>query len=180
MMKIERENMYNENLNTPITPDTKVGELLETYPGLENVLIDIAPVFSKLKNPVLRKTIAKVTSLKQAAVVGNVSLGEMVNRLRSAAGQDSLVTEPGSEWQNEEKTEISATVKVYDARYDLEYGEHPAGKVFSEVSKLTEGETYLLITPFVPAPLIDKLKDKGYKAVSRKVSNNKFETYFSK
>jgi len=33
----------------PITPKTKVAELLENYPSLEQELIDIAPEFSKLK-----------------------------------------------------------------------------------------------------------------------------------
>ncbi|MCU0409486.1 MAG: DUF1858 domain-containing protein, partial [Bacteroidales bacterium] len=56
-----------------ISPRTKVGELLEAYPKLEAKLIETAPVFSKLKNPVLRKTITKVTSLKKAALVANIS-----------------------------------------------------------------------------------------------------------
>jgi len=47
-----------------ITPDVKVAELLREYPQLEDKLIEIAPVFVKLKNPILRKTISKVTTLK--------------------------------------------------------------------------------------------------------------------
>ncbi len=50
-----------------ITPQTKVKELLDAYPELEPVLIDMAPAFKKLRNPVLRRTIARVTSIKQAA-----------------------------------------------------------------------------------------------------------------
>jgi len=42
-----------------ITPQIKVAELLETYPQLEEVLIDLSPTFKKLKNPVLRRTIAR-------------------------------------------------------------------------------------------------------------------------
>ena len=32
-----------------ITPQTKVGELLETYPELEEVLVALAPPFKKLR-----------------------------------------------------------------------------------------------------------------------------------
>ena len=53
-----------------ITPQTKVGELLTAYPELEDLLIEIAPAFKKLRKPVLRRTVAKVTSLAQAARVG--------------------------------------------------------------------------------------------------------------
>ena len=65
-----------------ITPDTKIGALLEAYPQLEEKLIELAPAFRKLKNPILRKTVAKVTSIRQAARVGGVPVGEMVNQLQ--------------------------------------------------------------------------------------------------
>ena len=80
--------MFKESMEKVIiTPETKIYDLLENYPALENKLIEIAPVFSKLKNPVLRRTIAKVTSIKQAALVGNVSLNHLVNELRKEVGQ---------------------------------------------------------------------------------------------
>ncbi|HOK52235.1 MAG TPA: DUF1858 domain-containing protein [Bacteroidales bacterium] len=42
----------------PITPQTKVGELLEAYPQLEAKLLELSPKFGHLKNPVLRRTVA--------------------------------------------------------------------------------------------------------------------------
>jgi hypothetical protein len=53
----------------PILPSTKVATLLDRYPELENVLIELAPPFKKLKNPFLRKGVAKVASLRHAATV---------------------------------------------------------------------------------------------------------------
>ncbi|MGD8491813.1 MAG: DUF1858 domain-containing protein, partial [Anaerolineae bacterium] len=52
---------------TIIAPKTKVAELISAYPQLEQVLIDYVPAFEKLKNPVLRKTVARITTLQQAA-----------------------------------------------------------------------------------------------------------------
>jgi len=69
-----------------ITPQMKVGQLLDAYPELEDVLIGIAPEFARLRNPVLRQTVARVTSLQQAAQVGGVGLGDLIARLRAAAG----------------------------------------------------------------------------------------------
>ena len=34
----------------PITPQTKVAELLDAYPELEDVLVEMAPPFKKLRN----------------------------------------------------------------------------------------------------------------------------------
>ncbi|MEW6506829.1 MAG: DUF1858 domain-containing protein [Bacteroidota bacterium] len=162
-----------------ITPKTLVGDLLNAYPELEEKLIEIAPVFKKLKNPVLRKTIAKVTTLKQAAVVGNVSISEMINRLRKAVDQEEtlLIEEPSAvkpkpDWVKNDKIKFE-----YDASIDLESGIHPAAKVTKDVLQLQGDEIYLLITPFIPAPLIKILEDKGLVTFTEKRSESSFYTY---
>ena len=53
-----------------ITPKTKIYDLFEGYPQLEDILIGSAPEFKKLKNPVLRKTITSITNIGQAAIIG--------------------------------------------------------------------------------------------------------------
>jgi Domain of unknown function (DUF1858)/Transposase DDE domain len=74
----------------PILPSTKVATLLDRYPELEDVLIGLAPPFKKLKNPLLRKGVAKVASLKHAAAVGGISVSDLVNTLRAAVGQEAI------------------------------------------------------------------------------------------
>ena len=73
-----------------ITPKTKVGELLDAYPELEPVLMNLAPAFKKLKNPVLRKTVGKVATLQQAASLGGIQVTEIINTLRAEVGQESF------------------------------------------------------------------------------------------
>ena len=68
-----------------ITPKTKIYDLLEAYPELEEKLVEAAPQFRKLKNPMLRKTIARVTTLGQAAIIGGVKVEQLINKLREAA-----------------------------------------------------------------------------------------------
>ena len=172
----------DENQKFDITPKTKVGELLDRFPHLEEALIDIAPAFKKLRNPILRKTIARVTSLSQAAKVGNVGLGEMINRLRSEAGMqesgdfksgsgDESTVRPG--WVNDRDI-----VTIIDARPMLEEGEQPLGKIMSALRKLEKDQILELITPFMPAPIIDKARAKGYKSWSDKRDNGEIHTYF--
>ena len=62
-----------------ISPKTKVLQLIEAYPQLEDMLIEYVPTFRKLKNPILRNTIAKITTLQQAATIGNVKVEELIN-----------------------------------------------------------------------------------------------------
>ena len=76
--------------NFPIESSTKVAALLDQYPELEGVLIEMAPRFKKLRNPILRRTVARIASLRQAAAVGGIPVGELVNRLRVEVGQEPL------------------------------------------------------------------------------------------
>ena len=75
-----------------ISPKTKVLQLIETYPQLEDVLINYVPAFKKLKNPILRKTVAKIATLQQAAVVGNVKVEDLINLLRQEVSLLRIVT----------------------------------------------------------------------------------------
>ena len=165
-----------------ITPQTLVGDLLNSYPELEDKLIEISPVFVKLKNPVLRKTVAKVATLKQAAAIGNVSVGELINKLRQAAGMNQIEIQADKnnssqkpEWVKEDKIKIT-----YDASIDLENGIHPAGKVTKEILELNDEEIYLLITPFVPAPLLKIAEDKGFVHLSLRQNENTVYNYIKK
>jgi hypothetical protein len=153
-----------------ITPKTKIGELLDSYPELEKLLMEMSPSFSKLKNPILRKTIARVTSLQQAAVVGGIKVDDLVNRLRKETGQtdystDIIDTEYLSStpplWFDELKINIR-----YNAIPVINAGKSPMNEILSQAHSLNEGEILEFRTPFVPAPIIDMLKSKDYKVYS--------------
>lgn len=162
-----------------ITPEMKLTELLEDYPELEDKLIKIAPPFKKLKNKVLRKTLAKVTTLRQASKVGGISLAELINQLRTAAGQNEIIVEE-NQTQSTEQPDwvIDENIKItYDARIDLENGNHPVGKVTKEMLTLENDELYLLITPFFPGPLVDIVKEKGFETYSTTKSVSEVHTF---
>ncbi len=165
-----------------ITPETKVSDLLNNYPELEDKLIEIAPPFKKLKNPILRKTIAKVTNLRQASKVGGVSLAELINQLRIAAGQGKIkVEENKKENLTKPNWVLDENIKItYDARIDLENGAHPIAKVSKDILTLNKNDIYLLITPFLPGPLIDIVKEKGFEVFSENKSFDEVYTYIVK
>ncbi|NOR54345.1 MAG: DUF1858 domain-containing protein, partial [Candidatus Aminicenantes bacterium] len=126
--------MNNKNSDFQITPATKISALLDQFPQLEEVLMKMAPEFKKLRNPILRKTIAKVASLRQVAALGKVSLPEMINTLRTEAGIQGLFSEDVSgmtlskdkpSWFFESKI-----VANLDIRPLLESGEQPIQYVF--------------------------------------------------
>jgi len=64
-----------------LNTNTKIDELLKQYPFLLDFLITLSPMFKNLKNPVMRKTIGKVATLKKAAAIGGLKVEELISRL---------------------------------------------------------------------------------------------------
>lgn len=166
-----------------ITPKTKISELLDTFPELEETLILLSPSFEKLRNPVLRRTIARVASLQQVAAVGKLPLEILINTLRRAAGQDDLkgIEDSGSPEDNLPEWFLNGQLTAsLDAREMLANGEHPLAVVIKQCKDLQAGGIYELITPFTPVPLIDKVKEMGLECHIKQVSDTEIRTYFYK
>ena len=165
-----------------ITPKTKVLELIEIYPQLEEVLIQYAPAFKNLKNPVLRRTVAKIATLQQAAAIGGVKTEELINRLRKEVGQDLITAEVVSQY-NYQKPEWFAEDKIIkrlNASEMLAAGEHPVNQVMSDLNHLEEGKIYELKAPFLTAPLIDKATSLGFNHWIEQRNDEEFYIYFVK
>lgn len=167
-----------------ITPKTKLADLLNSYPELEDLLIEMAPKFSKLQNPVLRETIARVTTLSQAAIMGGVKVENLVSRLREAVGQDTqigiekvntayIIDQP--DWFDENQI-----IEIIDTREMLNKGEHPIHIVLSAIKNLPEKGILKVMVPFIPAPMIDKTQSLNYKHWLKEQNEHLYFLYFSK
>jgi hypothetical protein len=167
----------------PIDPDTKVAKLLDHYPQLEDVLISIAPPFRKLRNPVLRKSVARVASLRQAAAVAGLSVEELVSTLRSEVGQEVYEADsepadlsyfaPQPDWFDPEMV-----VRSIDER-EVDPETMPLTAVIRGASSLQSGEILVLITSFLPAPGIDIISKKGFRVWATREGDELIRTYIS-
>jgi hypothetical protein len=175
----------NEKLK--ITPLTRIGDLLDAFPELEDVLIGLAPAFSKLKNPILRRTVAKVATVQKAASIAGIDAREMVTTLRRAAGQsvedldlsDSESEGGGGPHWPEPPTWLDASKaeQTIDAEALLQAGEVPLGRVVQAARGLA-GDQFLLVTSgFRPVPLIEALEKQGHRGFVRQIGPDRFETY---
>lgn len=175
--------MAPERTRVPITPATKLAELLESWPELEDALIAQAPAFRRLRNPVLRRTVARVATLEQAAGVGGVPVRELVAALRRAAGiEDAAAADPGAsdatpppvppEWLD------SGRVKeTLDADALLDAGEVPLTRAGATARGLGPGELLRIDSGFRPIPLLEALGKQGYRCFERELANGRFETF---
>lgn len=164
-----------------ITPKTKVLQLIETYPQLEAILISYVPAFKKLQNPVLRKTVAKIATLQQAAAIGNVKIEDLINKLRNEIGQDLFNQSENNMYNTEQPNWYNEALiaNELDARTMLAAGEHPVNQVIADLKILEKGKIYKLTAPFLPAPLIDKAASLNFGHWVTKQQDDLFIIYFS-
>ncbi len=165
-----------------ITLETKVSELLNDYEGMKDILIKINPKFKKLNNPILRRTLAKVASVKQAAMVGGMDAGDLLNQLREAVGQKPIKVENSDKIEQKSIPDwIKKTPKQsINANKLLDSGDNPLAKSFNILKNFEDGEILAIESDFKPEPLIEEFEKKGFEVYSKEIEKDKFITYVKK
>jgi Domain of unknown function (DUF1858) len=172
----------------PITPQTRVGELLDAYPQLEEVLIRQAPAFKALKNPILRRTVAKVATLEKAAQVGGIPVRDLVSALHQAAGLGEGGPGPDGEtapapavlgpqdpppaWVREDQVRVTI-----DAEAMLTGGEVPLPRVQRALQDVEAGQLVKILSRFHPAPLIEAVERGGHRTCVVQAGPTMYHTY---
>lgn len=165
-----------------ISPKTKVLQLIEAYPQLEDILIEKVPVFSKLKNPVLRNTVAKIATLQQAASIGKLEVSDLINLLRKEVGQDLISIESKNAYTSSKPKwfDEKLIVKEFDVREMLAAGEHPVNQVIADLKQMENNTIYKLVSSFIPAPLIDKASSLAFDHWVNEENTEMYSIYFCK
>jgi hypothetical protein len=127
---------------------------------------------------------------KEGAYLGTLEFSQDLTPLRALKGEQRLLS-----YESTKKTEVMENAKpegapawfdsgkiidTLDAREMIARGEHPLTAVMQKGDEMKQGEIYLLITPFPPHPLVDKMKDKGFDAFIEKVDATTYKNYLFK
>lgn len=166
-----------------ITLETKIADLLNDYEGMKDILIEINPKFKKLNNPVLRRTLAKIAGVRQAAVVGGMDPVDLLNQLRKAVGQTPVdIMTPEGEVEAEEAPEwiLKETKQILDANKILDEERNPLVELHKALKAINEGEVVTIEADFQPEPLMDEMLKAGHEVFSREVAKDHFITYIKK
>ena len=167
-----------------IQPSTKIAQLLDAYPELEEVLIRMAPPFKKLKNPLLRKSVAKVATLQQAAIVGRLDPSSMIDQLRRAVGlapieatetpsvKEYLGTAP--DW-----FDLSCVATSIDDRAG-DSDEMAITRIVKALKDLPEHQVIQLTTTFLPAPGIDVARRRGFRTWTVQEQDDLYTSFFTR
>ncbi len=167
-----------------IQPSTKVAQLLAAYPELEEVLIRMAPPFKKLKNPILRKSVAKVATLQQVAIVGRLDLSSMIDQLRQAVGLEPIEASKSPSEEDYLGTapdwfDSSCVATSIDDRDD-DSDEMAITRIVKAMKDLPEHRVIELTTTFLPAPGIDVARKRGFRTWTVQEQDKLYKSYFTR
>ncbi|HBY96931.1 MAG: DUF2249 domain-containing protein [Ardenticatenaceae bacterium] len=166
-----------------ITPHTTIHEALSAHPELLEVLIAQSPAFEKLRNPLLRRTLTRLTTLEQAAGFGKVDPRRLVQVLNEAIGEtpapagvegtvSATVATEAPAW-------LAAPVAVeLDARPILDRGGEPFSQIMAAVPQVPEGQQFVLRARFEPLPLYTVLGKRGFQPYARCLAPDDWEVHF--
>jgi len=167
-----------------ITLATTIADLLENYEGMKEILIGTNPKFKKLNNPVLRRTIAKLATVKQAAIVGGMDADDLLNQLRMAVGQEPIHTESPSSPQKPEEPLPEWAEEMPKATLNaneiLDNEGNPLAQANKTMKTLGSGEILEIVSDFRPEPLIDEFAQKGYEIAVKHPEEDRFITLIRK
>ena len=166
-----------------ISPETRISELIKANPDVIDAIASINPLFRKLKNPVLRKVLARRVTISEAVKIGKCSLSLFASKLRPLGfnlpypsyDEETSITLPSGEIE----CAISYD-EVLDVRQTINENKDPFQDIIKVLLNLREGGTLLLINSFVPFPLIKILERKGCDIVVKHPGVDVVYTYINK
>lgn len=150
-----------------ISPHSTIHEVLSAHPELLEVLIAQSPAFEKLRNPLLRRTLTRLTTVEQAAGLGNIDPRQLVRLLNEAIGEapatEVVASIVPSGAPDEAPGWLSAPVAVeLDVRPILDRGGEPFSQIMAAVAQVPEGQQFVLLARFDPLPLYNVLGKRGF------------------
>jgi uncharacterized protein (DUF2249 family) len=78
------------------------------------------------------------------------------------------------------KSSDSRRTRTLDVRPLLARGEEPFAKIMTTVAALTPDENLIVISPFLPSPLIERLQAAGFEARPERRADGSWQTFFSR
>jgi uncharacterized protein (DUF2249 family) len=178
---------------TPVAPTDRVSDVIARDESLVDVFVQAAPHFSKLKNRAMRRVMARLITVEQAARTAGIPAEKLVRDLNSALGlgdragaveaaktaQTAARDDAGAPSPSGAPTRpANAVVRELDVREDLRSGNEPFSKIMAAVAALGDDEVLRLRATFEPVPLFTVLGKRGFVHQSEEHGEEDWSVWF--
>jgi uncharacterized protein (DUF2249 family) len=172
---------------TPVTSGERVSDVVARDESLVEVFVRHSPHFAKLRNRAMRRVMARLVTVDQAARIAGVDAAALVAELNAALGIKAEAPSPdhpsaGSPPAPAEPAGVQrpagAPELEVDVREDLRAGREPFSKIMAAVAALTPRQVLRLRAIFEPAPLYTVLGRRGFVHETRQEGPEDWSVWF--
>ncbi|HEX6587550.1 MAG TPA: DUF2249 domain-containing protein [Longimicrobiales bacterium] len=167
-----------------ITKDDRVAAVLKENEALIDVFTSLSPAFERLRNPAMRKVMARLVTVEQAARMAGVDSDTLVSRLNDGApaADESVpvpVAEPLVAARPAALDAIPAErVVVVDVRDDLRRGQEPFSRIMAAKASVPAGGALSVRAIFEPVPLYAVMKKQGLAHYTERHADDDWQVWF--
>ena len=159
----------------PIAATDRVADVLARDERLVDVFVAVSPAFERLRSPGLRRVMARLVTVEQAARVARVEPAVLLDRLNhaiadpgrhDAAPEPNESTMPGTDPSAPRPEALSAIpedrVVELDVRDALRNGEEPFSRIMAARREVADDGALRLRAIFEPVPLYAVMARQGF------------------
>ena len=168
---------------TGVTAGDRVGAVLARDERLLDVFVAASPVFEKLRNAAMRKTMARLVTVEQAARIAGVDADDLVARLNHALGGAEAPAAATSEIVLPPIPVALTSLPIdriveCDVREELRAGIEPFRRILDAARALPAGSVLRVRAIFEPAPLYAVLGRQGLGYATERLADDDWRVWF--
>lgn len=161
--------MTRARIATPVAPSDRVSDVLARDEALVELFVRHSAHFEKLRNVAMRRVMARLVTVEQAARIASVPLDTLLRSINEALhlttsgapAASGATADLRSEVDSGSRPALLREVEL-DVREDMRSGREPFSRIMGVVATLGEDEVLRLRTIFEPVPLFGLLAKRGF------------------
>jgi hypothetical protein len=176
-----------QSARAPIGPTDRVSDVLDRDEALVDVFVRHSSHFEKLRNRALRRVMAQLVTVEQAARVAGVGVEVLLRDLNEAAhATDSSDPPPAPAPRRDGTSTVPAAAHrpagrpevELDLREEMRAGREPFSAIMAAVRDLADDQVLRLRTIFEPVPLFAVMAKRGFRYESRRDAADDWSVWF--
>jgi uncharacterized protein (DUF2249 family) len=169
---------------TPVAPTDRVSDVLARDEALVDVFVRHAAHFEKLRNVMMRRVMARLVTVEQAARIADVPVQALVRDLNEAlhidvrpAAAEEADALPCADEDSGHRPPSLREVEL-DVREDMRAGREPFSRIMAAIGSLGVEEVLHLRTIFEPVPLFGLLEKRGFSHERSRIDEDDWSIWF--
>jgi uncharacterized protein (DUF2249 family) len=172
-----------------ITRTDRVATVIARDEALIDVFVSLSPAFERLRNAAMRRVMARLVTVEQAARMAGVDAEELVTRLNAhgaaAAGMmsharretNAMTADTGARPASLAAIAADAIVEL-DVRAGLRAGHEPFSQIMAALRQVPAGGALCVRAIFEPVPLYSVMKRQGLEHWTENLAEDDWRVWF--